>query len=242
MKLAEREGSGCDKIFKELLSQSRPAPELIETHDRVHLTLRRRIIKPEGIDIIAKADQTYQLTQRDVLTARELTNALELPSVEALEPWLKRLLDWQLVQSVGRTQATRYLVDPSLLRRLQFTGETTLKRVEPHRLTALVLEELRRYPESAISDPHQRVRGESIPSKSSALEELIEHADGSTGRWCEQPIGQLCSIVDRWVMEAGRYISNRPKNQGFLSTHDEESREIERGPLAVTTHFLRFKR
>ena len=48
-------------------------------------------------------------------------------------------------------------------------------------------------------------------------------------------------IVDRWVIEAGRYVGNRLKKQEFLSTQGEESREIERGPLAVTTHFLQFK-
>lgn len=189
LKLMEREGSGFDKIFEVLLSQGRPAPELIETHDRVQVTVRRRILKPEVIDFIAKADQTYQLTQRerialgllaqhDALTARELTTSLELPSVEALQPWLKRLLDWQLVQSAGRTQATRYFVDPSLLRSLQFTGETTLKRIEPHRLAALVLEDLQRYPRSAISDIHQRVGGEIHPKQvKRALEELIERGD-----------------------------------------------------------------
>jgi ATP-dependent DNA helicase RecG len=94
LKLMEREGSGFDKIFEVLLSQGRPAPELIETHDRVQVTVRRRILKPEVIDFIAKADQTYQLTQRerialgllaqhDALTARELATTLELPSVEA---------------------------------------------------------------------------------------------------------------------------------------------------------------
>ncbi len=160
--------------------------ELIETHDRVQVTVRRRILKPEVINFIAKADQTYQLTQReritlgllaqhDALTARELTSALELPSVDALQPWLKRLLDWQLVQSAGRTQATRYFVDPSLLRSLQFTGETTLKRIEPHRLAALVLEDLQRYPRSAISDIRQRIGGEIHPKQvKRALEELIE--------------------------------------------------------------------
>ncbi|ADX44761.1 putative transcriptional regulator [Paracidovorax avenae ATCC 19860] len=185
LKLMEREGSGFDKIFEVLLSQGRPAPELAETHDRVQVTVRRRILKPEVIDFIAKADQTYQLTQRerialgllaqdDALTARELINALDLPSVEALQPWLKRLLDWQLVQSAGRTQATRYFVDPDLLRSLQFTGETTLKRIEPHRLAALVMEDLQRYPRSAISDIHRRVGGE-IHAKQvkRALEELI---------------------------------------------------------------------
>lgn len=186
LKLMEREGSGFDKIFEVLLSQGRPAPELIETHDRVQVTVRRRILKPEVIDFIAKADQTYQLTQRerialgllaqhDALTARELATTLELPSVEALQPWLKRLLDWHLVQSAGRTQATRYFVDPGLLRSLKFTGETTLKRIEPHRLAALVLEDLRRYPESVISDIHKRVGGEIHPKQvKRALEELIE--------------------------------------------------------------------
>lgn len=186
LKLMEREGSGFDKIFEVLLSQGRPMPELIETHDRVQVTVRRRILKPEVIDFIAKADQTYQLTQRerialgllaqhDALTARELADTLELPSIEALQPWLKRLLDWHLVQSAGRTQATRYFVDPGLLRSLKFTGETTLKRIEPHRLAALVLEDLQRYPESAISEIHQRIGGEIHPKQvKRALEELIE--------------------------------------------------------------------
>ncbi|MBU2851944.1 ATP-dependent DNA helicase [Acidithiobacillus ferrivorans] len=185
LKLMEREGSGFDKIFEVLLSQGRPAPELSETHDRVQVTVRRRILKPEVIDFIAKADQTYQLTQRerialgllaqhDALTARELAATLELPSTEVLQPWLKRLLEWHLVQSAGRTQATRYFVDPGLLRSLKFTGETTLKRIEPHRLVALVLEDLQRYPRSAISDIHRRIGGEIHPKQvKRALEELI---------------------------------------------------------------------
>lgn len=186
LKLMEREGSGFDKILEVLLSQGRPMPELIESHDRVQVTVRRRILKPEVIDFIAKADQTYQLTQReritlgllaqqDALTARELADTLELSSVEALQPWLKRLLDWHLVHSAGRTQATRYFVDPTLLRSLKFTSETTLKRIEPHRLAALVLEDLQRYPESAISEIHQRIGGEIHPKQvKRALEELIE--------------------------------------------------------------------
>lgn len=186
LKLMEREGSGFDRIFEVLLSQGRPAPELIETHDRVQVTVRRRILKPEVIDFIAKADQTYQLTQRerialgllaqhDALTARELATNLELPSVEALQPWLRRLLDWHLVQSVGRTQATRYFVDPGLLRTLNFVGGTTLKRIEPHRLAALIVEDLQRYPRSAISEIHQRVGAELHPKQvKRTLDELIE--------------------------------------------------------------------
>jgi ATP-dependent DNA helicase RecG len=186
LKLMEREGSGFDKIFEVLLSQGRAAPELIETHDRVQVTVRRRILKPEVIDFIAKADQTYQLTQRermalgllaqhDALTARELAGTLELPSVEALQPWLKRLLDWHLVQSAGRTQATRYFVDPGLLHSLNFTVETTLKRIEPHRLAALIVEDVGRYPGTKMGDIHQRVGPEVARSRvRRAVEQLVK--------------------------------------------------------------------
>lgn len=189
LKLMEREGSGFDKIFEVLLSQGRPMPELIETHDRVQVTVRRRILKPEVIDFIAKADQTYQLTQRerialgllaqhDALTARELASMLELPGVEALQLWLKRVLDWQLVQSAGRTQATRYFVDPGLLHSLQFTGETTLKRIEPHRLAALIVEDVGRYPDTRIGNIHQRI-GLEIPRSRvrRAVEQLVKEGN-----------------------------------------------------------------
>ncbi|MFZ2290459.1 MAG: ATP-binding protein [Halopseudomonas yangmingensis] len=186
LKLMEREGSGFDKIFEVLLSQGRPAPELIETHDRVQVTVRRRILKPEVIDFIAKADQTYQLTQRerialgllaqhDAMTARELAAILELPSVEALQPWIKRLLEWDLIQSAGRTQATRYFVDSGLLRTLNFVGGTTLKRIEPHRLAALIVEDVGRYPKSKIGDIHERI-GLEIPRSRvrRAVEQLVK--------------------------------------------------------------------
>jgi ATP-dependent DNA helicase RecG len=82
--------------------------------------------------------------------------------VEALHPWIKRLLDWHLVQTTGRTQAMRYFIDPSLLRSLDFVGGTTLKRIESYRLLALIVEDIDRYPESKIGDTHQRI-GLEIP-------------------------------------------------------------------------------
>ena len=82
------------------------------------------------------------------------------------------------MRSVGRTQATRYFIDPELLRSLDFSASTTLKRIEPHRLAALVLEDLQRYPRSAISDIHKRVGGEIHPKQvKRALEDLIERGD-----------------------------------------------------------------
>ncbi|MER2518754.1 hypothetical protein E4Q23_07865 [Candidatus Accumulibacter phosphatis] len=64
----------------------------------------------------------------DALTACELTNTVELAPVEAM-----------------------------LLRKLDFVGGTTLKRIEPHRLLALIVEDVGRYPQSRIGDIHQRI-------------------------------------------------------------------------------------
>ena len=96
------------------------------------------------------------------MTARELMRALELDAVDALQAWIKRLMNIELVRSAGKTQATRYFVDPSMLKSLDFVGTTTLQRIEPHRLMALLMEDIKRYPASAIGDIHERV-GLEIP-------------------------------------------------------------------------------
>jgi ATP-dependent DNA helicase RecG len=186
LKLMEREGSGFDKVYEVLLSQGRPAPEVMEGHDRVQITIYRRILRPEVIDFIAKADQTYQLTQRErialgllaqheAMTAKELISALELLSAEALQPWLKRPLDWGIVQSRGRTQSTRYFIAPMLLQQLEFVSGTSLKRIEPHRLMALIEEDVGHYPGARVGQIHERV-GLEIPRSRirRSIKQLVE--------------------------------------------------------------------
>jgi ATP-dependent DNA helicase RecG len=175
LKLMEREGSGFDAIYDVLLSQGRPAPLVEEGPDWVRVTLARTAPDRQVLAFIVKAGEAHPLTQREritlgllarheALTARELEEQLELMSAEQLRPWLGRLCDWGLVGQTGRTQATRYFVNPDLLRTLAFPAVTTLKRIEDHRLRALVLEDLGRYPASAIGDIHKRI-GPEIPRR-----------------------------------------------------------------------------
>lgn len=182
LKLMEREGSGFDTLYEVLLSQGRPVPKVSEGSDWVKVTVARMAPKRQTIDFIAKASEVFSLTQRErivlgllvqheALTARELARLLELPSVDELQPWLKRLLDWELLHSTGRTQATRYFVAPDVLRSLDFSSTTTLKRIESHRLAALVLEDAGRYPRSKIGEIHGRI-GQEIPR--SQLRRAIE--------------------------------------------------------------------
>ena len=123
----EKEGSGYDMLFDRLLSSGRPAPVTKEGSDWVKVTIKRRIIKPEVIKLVTEADARYQLMQRERitlaalaqhegLTAKELATILEVDTTDELTPWFGRLPGMGLIQSVGKTQATRYFVDPALLR------------------------------------------------------------------------------------------------------------------------------
>lgn len=186
LKLMEREGSGFDTVYDVLLSQGRPAPRVEEGPDWVRVTLTRSAPDRRVLAFITRASENYALTQRErialgllaqyeALTAKELVERLELNHADQLRPWLERLCKWDLVQQSGRTQATRYFVQPELLRTLAFPAVTTLKRIEDHRLRALVLEDLQRYPGSAIGEIHPRI-GEEIPRRRlrSMLGSLVE--------------------------------------------------------------------
>jgi ATP-dependent DNA helicase RecG len=166
--LMEKEGSGFDMLYDRLLSSGRPAPVPEEGPDWVKVTIKRRIMKPEVIQLITQADARYQLAQRERitlaalaqsegLTARELATLLDVDNTDELASWFGRLLKVHLVQSTGRTQATRYFVDPGLLRDSGIELPTTLKRIEPHRLQELVREDLRRYPQSKIGEISKRI-------------------------------------------------------------------------------------
>lgn len=173
LKLMEREGSGFDLVYASLLSQGKSPPDLKEGSDRVAVTIPRRIIKPEVINFLAKTDEKFSLglrekitlgllAQHEALTARELSNLLELTD-STLPSWIGRLLDWRIVHRTGRTKGMRYYVDPGILKTLEFPVSTTLVRIEPPRLCALIVEDLQRHPDTSFGEIHQRI-GLEIPA------------------------------------------------------------------------------
>jgi ATP-dependent DNA helicase RecG len=185
LKLMEREGSGFDLMYERLLASGRGAPTTSEGTDSVHVVVPRRILHPGVIRFLAEADRKFSLSQREKialgllaptegLSAVELAEQLELHSPPEVSRWLDRLIRLGLVQQAGRTKATRYFVPPDLLKAAGLDQRTTLKRVSPHRLRALVLEDLERYPNSGRTDIHRRI-GTEIGAKSvtRALNDLM---------------------------------------------------------------------
>lgn len=183
--LMEREGSGFDMIYDRLLSQGKPIPQTVEGPDRVQVTIQRRILKLEAMQLIERADSQYQLTQRErialgvlalqeSLTTRQLAEILVADSASDVSIWLGRLPALGLVEKMGKTNALRYFVPPKILRSAKLDKKTSLTRIEPHRLQELIREDLRRYPESNISDIHRRIGPEiAIRTVRTAIQKLV---------------------------------------------------------------------
>lgn len=191
LKLMEKEGSGFDMMYDELLSIGKPTPKPSQGNDRVTVIVYRRIIKPEIISFISEADKTFQLTQRERITLGliaqnesitiiELTKQLELKNAEEMRHWIGTLFERGIIRKKGRTRATEYYVDRNLLRNLDFKGKTTLKTITRHRLRELILKDLEIYKLSQLSEINERI-GLEISSKTvyRELKSLIR--DGKVG-------------------------------------------------------------
>ena len=183
--LMEREGSGFDLMYDRLLSQGRPAPVPEEGVDWVRVTIQRRIAKPAVMRLLTEADARFQLNQRERitlgvlaqsegLTARELGAVLETEGADELAVWLGRLLDCGLLLTTGKTSGMRYFVAPEWLRGARLDRKTTLSRITPHRLLALILQDLTDYPDSSSADINRRIGAEiSAKTVKRALDDLI---------------------------------------------------------------------
>lgn len=200
LKLMEREGSGYDKIYETQLLQGKPLPEPEELDDRIVVTVRRDIVKPDILDFLTKASAELDLSQRErialglvaqrgSLTALEFSRILDLKNEDTrIRSWLGNLESRGVIVSKGKTRGKTYAVNPEVLRTMDFRGKTTLRNIESHRLRELLLVDLKTYGPTAsesqgIESIHERI-GSEISRKrvKEAIDELREAGlVGTTG-------------------------------------------------------------
>ncbi len=172
--LMDKEGSGIDKMYQVLLSNAKHIPTPFQGDDYVKFTIEKRISKAEIVTLINRANNEFALNAKELISlgliaqhnsisAIEFSKELNLPDTpNVVSHWLGRLLDMGLVNSKGRTKGTEYMVNPDFLKKANFKGRTTLKRIENYRLEELIYQDLKIYKESLIKDIHKRI-GEEIP-------------------------------------------------------------------------------
>ena len=172
LELMEKEGSGYDLVYENLLSSGKPIPQVIEYDDRVVVIIKKQFVSKQVIRLMDRASSEFNLKQRELITlgllaqqqsytATELSNILNQSKEHGLRNWIGRLLDFELIVQSGRGKGTQYAVNPEFIRQAQFKGKTNLKNIEDHRLEELIYKDLNAYPKSSFSEIHKRI-GEEI--------------------------------------------------------------------------------
>ena len=172
--LMEREGSGYDMMYEQLLANGKSVPVVTEGDDWVRVHVARRVVSKEVIKVMQYAAQSQELKQKQLIclglialhesvTASQLIGFLHLKDADALRPWLRPLVDKGFVVSTGeRSKAKEYRVGSRTLRDSEYKGQTSLKRIESYRLRELIMEDLKIYQPCPILDIHVRI-GKEIP-------------------------------------------------------------------------------
>jgi ATP-dependent DNA helicase RecG len=172
--LMEGEGTGYNLLYEISSRDAKPFPELISSFDRMLVIQSSKILDEETVLLLDFVSQHYALTQKEFivtgLVARhkkilstQLAKELQLAGEERLRGFIGKLIDLGIVISRGIKKGTEYLINPKLIDDAKINVKPTLKVIEPHRLEALIEEDLRIYPQSSLEKIMTRL--EDVPKQ-----------------------------------------------------------------------------
>lgn len=168
LKLMEGEGSGYDLIYEIASRDSKQFPEIYSDFNTTTVTQYSKILDEEVILIIDFIAKNYQLSQKEYIVlgivARHkkiltttLTKELQLSDEDRLRTYVNKLVDKAIIITRGIKKGTEYLINPKLISNAKINVKPTLLIIEPHKLKALIEEDLKLYPLSKSADIQKRL-------------------------------------------------------------------------------------
>lgn len=168
LKLMEGEGSGYDLIYELNAMDSKQNPEIISDFNHTKVVQSAAITDIEILPLLDYVVQNYQLSQKDFiafglvaqhkkLLSTQLTNLLQLAEEDRLRSYTVGLLRQEILITQGVGKGNAFFINPKLIQCSKANLKTSLKTIEPYRLKALIQEDLRIYPNSLISEIHNRL-------------------------------------------------------------------------------------
>ncbi len=168
LKLMEGEGSGYDLIYEITSLDSKRPPVIESSFNETKVTVYSGIQNTEIIPLLDYAQRNYRLSQKNFIALGAIAQAekirsidlieyLQLSDEERLHSYINNLLKEEIIIKDGRGKGTSYKVNPKLIINSKVNKKTTLKTIEPYRLKALVLEDLKVHPMSIMDDIAKRL-------------------------------------------------------------------------------------
>jgi ATP-dependent DNA helicase RecG len=174
LKLMEGEGSGYDLVYEKLARDGKPFPEIVSEFTKVAVTVYSRIVDAEAISILDYIERHYQLTQKEYIAlgviasekkilATRLASKLQLAQEEKMRSWIGNLTENSIIITHGIKKGTEYLLNPELFSQAKLDIKPSLKTLEPYKLEALIIEDLKYNGISKMKEIQNRLK--EIPEK-----------------------------------------------------------------------------
>lgn len=168
LKLMEGEGTGYNLIYEITSRDSKAFPIPISDFNSTSVTQYSKILDEEVILLVDFIAKNYQLSQKEFIVlgiiarqkkilATQLTKELQLTDEDRLRSYVSKLIEKAIIISDGQKKGTAYLINPKLIANSKINIKPSLKAIEPHRLKALIEEDLKLYPNSKSSDIQKRI-------------------------------------------------------------------------------------
>lgn len=169
LKLMEGEGSGYDLVYEKLSLDAKPFPEIESSFNKMSVTVQSTILDSEALSVIDYVNKHFLLTQKETITlgvisthkkmlTTQLSSTLQLNQEDKLKHWIGTLLDKNILIARGVKKGTEYLLNPELFSQAKLNLAPSLKTIEPHRLEALIIEDLRYNGKSGMSAIKERFK------------------------------------------------------------------------------------
>lgn len=168
LKLMEGEGSGYDLIYELNSMDSKENPIIESDFNSTKIIQSSKIIDKDILPLLDYISQHYSLYQKEFialgLVARykkilstKLSALLQLTDEERLRTYTSRLVEQGVFITRGVKKANEFLINPKLIANSNANIKTSLKTIEPHRLIALVEEDIRLHPDSLKREIEERL-------------------------------------------------------------------------------------
>ncbi len=168
LKLMEGEGSGYDLVYQKLAMDAKPLPLIEGEFNKVIVTVYSSSIDMGIISILDYIDKHFRLTQKEYITlgiiatekkilSTQLAVKLQLTTEDKMRSWMGSLIDKGIIISQGIKKGTAYLLNPELFKQARLDITPSLKTIEPYKLEALIIEDLRYNGKSSLSDIQNRI-------------------------------------------------------------------------------------
>ncbi|MDR1380286.1 MAG: hypothetical protein LBJ47_02280 [Tannerella sp.] len=168
LKLMEGEGSGYDLIYELNAMDSKELPKILSDFNSTTIIQTSKIVNEEILPVLDYVAQNYEISQKNLialgliaqhkkLLSTELDDLLQLVDNKRQRSYTGKLADLGIIVTRGIRKGNTFLVNPKIIANSKANIKTSLKTIEPHRLMALIEEDLRLHPNSMRREIQQRL-------------------------------------------------------------------------------------